>query len=156
MCLHQNPHFCCCVRHAARRSILCVVLSRSSCSACVLYIRVALIISFLLLFTSVIILSSPPSRLYSLPASHLISSLCQPFVGSKIHTDEALQHNYPKYDAGHVGNSNTLPFCVLCVTLLMIVIKSCPFWPKLPTSDRKSIFNRTFMGHCVNLKSIRA
>lgn len=96
---HQNPLL---LLLCAARPILRVVLSRSWCSVCCV-VRVALIISFLLLFTSVIILSSPPSRLRSLPAPHLISSLCQPFVGSWIHTAEALQHNYPKYDAGLFG-----------------------------------------------------
>lgn len=101
VCLASNPSVC--AHHTARWSILCVVLSQSWCRGCVLYIRVTLIILFLLLFTSVIILSSPPSQRHSLPAPHLISSLCQPFVGNKIHADGALQHNYPKYDTGLFG-----------------------------------------------------
>lgn len=101
---HQIHLYCCvCVRHTAHWSVFCVVLSQSWCRGCVLCIRVTLIILFLLLFTSVIILSSPLSQLRSLPAPHLISSLCQPFVGNKIHTDGALQSNYPKYDAGLFG-----------------------------------------------------
>ncbi len=101
---HQIHLYCCvCVCHAARWSVLCVVLSQSWCRGCVLSIQVTLIILFLLLFTSVIILSSPPSQRRSLPAPHLISSLCQPFVGNKIHTNGALQNNYPKYDAGIFG-----------------------------------------------------
>ncbi len=104
VCVWHQIHLYCCVC-APRGSLvrLVCVLSQSWCRGCVLCIRVTLIILFLLLFTSVIILSSPPSLRRSLPASHLISSLCQPFVGNKIHTDGALQNNYPKYDAGLFG-----------------------------------------------------
>ncbi len=92
---------CVCATRLAGPS--CVLSCLSLDVGCVLSIQVTLIILFLLLFTSVIILSSPPSQRRSLPAPHLISSLCQPFVGNKIHTNGALQNNYPKYDAGIFG-----------------------------------------------------
>jgi len=104
VCLASNPSLLLCVCATRLAGPSCVLSCLSlDVEWCVLYIRVTLIILFLLLFTSVIILSSPPSQRHSLPAPHLISSLCQPFVGNKIHADEALQHNYPKYDAGLFG-----------------------------------------------------
>lgn len=92
-----------CVRATRLSGPSCVLSCLSLDVKGVLSIQVTLIILFLLLFTSVIILSSPPSQRRSLPAPHLINSLCQPFVGNKIHTNGALQNNYPKYDAGLFG-----------------------------------------------------